>query len=93
MGAHGADEIRKHVKVYWLIYLALLFLTGVTVGVSYIHLPIHEAVLLALAVATIKGSLVGLFFMHLNAEKKIIYGTISLTGIFFAFVLLIATFL
>ena len=84
-----AEEVRKHVKTYIGVFAALIFLTVVTVGVSYLHLPTPQAVLLAMAVAIIKGSLVALFFMHLSHEKKIIYGTLALTLVFFIFLMAI----
>jgi cytochrome c oxidase subunit IV len=94
MGGHEmtADEVKKHVKTYYLIFGALLFLTVVTVGVSYLHLPIAGAVILALIVATIKGSLVCLFFMHLSNEKRIIYWTLLVTAVMFFFCMLIPGF-
>ena len=67
MDAHAADDIKKSVKTYYMIFGALMLFTVITVGVSYLHLPIPMAILVALVVATIKGSLVALFFMHLAA--------------------------
>jgi len=93
MSGHSPEEIKKHVKTYIMVFGALIFLTIVTVGISYIHLPVEQAVLLALTVATIKASLVSLFFMHLSNEKKIIYGTLGLTGIFFVFLMSITLYL
>ena len=91
-GAHelSAEEVKKHVKTYLLVFGSLLVLTVVTVGVSYLHLSTPAAVFLALLVATIKGSLVALFFMHLSHEKRIIYYTIALTAILFCFLMMIS---
>src|SRR5262245_32421195 len=85
--AHGADDIRAHVKTYYMIFGTLMVLTVVTVAVSYLHLPVHLAVLLALIVATIKGSLVAMFFMHLKGERKLIYYVLALTVVFFVFMI------
>ena len=93
MSGHSPEEIKKHVKTYIMVFGSLLFLTLVTVGVSYIHLPVAQAVILALIVASIKASLVSLFFMHLSNEKKIIYGTLGLTGVLFVFLMCITLFL
>ena len=41
------------------------------------------AVTVALLVATIKGSLVACYFMHLISEKKLIYAVLALTVVFF----------
>jgi len=83
----SVEEVKKHVRQYLFIFGALLVLTVVTVAVSYLHLSTAGAVVVALAVASVKASLVGLFFMHLIDEKKIIYYTLALTA-FLAIVLL-----
>ena len=93
MSGHSPEEIKKSVKTYIGVFFALMVLTVVTVGVSYIHLPVHQAVALALVVASIKASLVALFFMHLIDEKRIIYGTLALTGVFLVFLMSITMYL
>lgn len=60
-----------------------MVLTVVTVAVSYLHLSIGSAVLVALIIASIKGTLVAGYFMHLFSEKKMIYYTLALTVVFF----------
>lgn len=82
-GDHAAD-IDRHVRVYIIVFVALMVLTIVTVGISYLHLPFPLAVGLALLVATIKGALVASYFMHLISEKKLIYAVLVLTVVFFA---------
>src|SRR5258705_6757053 len=79
---HAAD-IDKHVRVYITVFVALMVLTIVTVTVSRFHLPVPIAVTVALLVATIKGSLVACYFMHLISEKKLIYAVLALTAAFF----------
>ena len=86
--AHAAD-IQKHVKTYLMVFGALMVLTVVTVGISYLRLEVHEAIMIALAVATVKGSLVALYFMHLNHERKLIYYALMLTAVFFLFLMII----
>ena len=71
--AESAEDIKKHVRVYIIVFVALAALTIVTVGISYLHLPTHLAIHLALVVATVKGSLVACYFMHLISERKVIY--------------------
>jgi len=80
---HAAD-IDRHVRVYITVFVALMVLTIVTVAVSYLHLPVAMAVTVALLVATVKGSLVACYFMHLISEKKLIYAVLALTVVFFA---------
>ncbi len=83
MDASHSVDVKKHVRTYIAVFVALLALTVVTVTVSYLHLEVHEAIIVALIVATVKGSLVAGFFMHLISEKKIIYGALILTVVFF----------
>ncbi len=54
-----------------MVLAALLVLTGVTVGVSYMDMGILN-VPIALSIACFKVSLVVLFFMHLKYESKAI---------------------
>ena len=79
---HAAD-IDKHVRVYMFVFGALMVLTILTVAVSYLDLSVPLAVTVALFVATVKGSLVAGYFMHLISEKKLIYAVLVLTGVFF----------
>ena len=81
-GDHAVD-IDRHVRVYITVFVALMALTIVTVAVSRFHLPLPIAVSVALLVATIKGSLVACYFMHLISEKKLIYAVLMLTAAFF----------
>ena len=36
--SHSHEDIHKTIRSYVMVFVALLILTGVTVGVSYIHL-------------------------------------------------------
>jgi len=77
-------EIKKHVRKYITVFIALLCLTLVTVAISRLHLEVPVAITVALLIAGIKGSLVASYFMHLISEKKVIYATLILTVVFFA---------
>ena len=85
-GDHAAD-IDRHVKVYITVFVALMVLTIITVAISRFHLPVAIAVTIALLVATIKGSLVACYFMHLISEKKLIIAVLALTAVFFVVLL------
>jgi cytochrome c oxidase subunit 4 len=80
---HAAD-IDRHVRVYIIVFVALMALTLITVAVSYLHLPPAMAITVALFVATVKGSLVACYFMHLISEKRLIYAVLVITAIKFA---------
>jgi cytochrome c oxidase subunit 4 len=83
MTSDHAVDIDKHVRIYITVFVALMVLTVVTVAISRFHLPVHQAVTIALIVATIKGSLVACYFMHLISEKKLILAVLALTAVFF----------
>ena len=87
--ADHAVDIDKHVRIYITVFVALLVLTIVTVAISRVHLPVPIAVTVALVVATIKGSLVACYFMHLISEKKLIYAVLALTAVFFIVLLVV----
>jgi cytochrome c oxidase subunit 4 len=61
---------------YWIynaVWIALLAFTVVTVAAARVDLGGWN-VPLALAIASIKGVLVGLFFMHLRFEGRWVWG-------------------
>ena len=80
---HSAEDIQKHVKVYMFVFAALAIMTLITVAVSYLELPIYQAIAVTLFVACIKGGLVAAYFMHLISERKLIHYILILTFVFF----------
>jgi len=90
----NVEDIKKHIRIYIMVFAALAILTVVTVAVAYLHLPIVPALLVALIIASVKGTLVASFFMHLVSEKKVIYSFLVLTVVFLMamFILLISSF-
>jgi len=90
---HESDDGLVHVHVhpaslYVKIFLALVFFTLVTVGLSRIHLG-NWNFFIAVAVATIKASLVATFFMHLKDDNRfnvlIFVGSLIFMGVFFVY--------
>src|SRR5262249_37405732 len=75
--------IQRQTKIYIAVFAALAVLTVVTVTASYLHLSTGVAIALALFIATVKGSLVAAYFMHLIDERKAIYAILLLTVAFF----------
>lgn len=59
-----------HKKAYLAVWLALLALTFITVEVSYHDFGVWN-IAVAMGVATIKGSLVCLYFMHLRYDNRV----------------------
>lgn len=89
MAGHSAEEIRAETRKYVMVFVALAVLTVITVAVSYLDLSTGAAVILALVIAAVKGSLVAAYFMHLIAEESLIYAILALTAIFFLALMLL----
>ena len=85
-------DIDRHVRAAMLVFGCLLVLTGFTVTAYFFHLPTRTAIAVALLIATVKGSLVAGWFMHLISERRIIYWMLALTAAFFFPLLLFPTF-
>jgi caa(3)-type oxidase subunit IV len=90
MSSH--DHAEHHVtplKVYFGVYFVLLFLTAVTVGVSYLGLPPALSIIVAMLVASVKAFFVSAWFMHLAHDTKfnVLFFLASLwfIGVFFIF--------
>lgn len=82
--AHSPDEVKKHVRTYIIIFVALLIGTVVTVALNAVHFDSALLTIgIALFVACIKAFLVAGFFMHLMSEKKAIYSMLAVTVFFF----------
>jgi cytochrome c oxidase subunit 4 len=84
-------DVAKQVRGYLMVFGALLGLTLITVGVSYLDLPEVETVVVALIIATTKASLVAMFFMHLKGERPMVTWPLALTT--FLFVALLGSLL
>src|SRR3954452_12405887 len=77
---HSPEHIKREMRVYIYVFIALAVLTGATVGACYgMDLPVHYAIMVAVAIASVKAFLVAGFFMHLLSERKLIYGILILT--------------
>ena len=68
---------------YFLVFMALMVGTAITVAVTYVHLGWLNLPL-ALAIATTKALLVIMFFMHLKDHPKLIKVTFAAAFFFFA---------
>lgn len=80
--------VRK--RTYLWVWIALLCLTGLTGGVSFINLHAWSTVI-ALAIAVVKALLVATFFMHLLYEKQKIVWVWSAVGIIWLAILIVFT--
>ena len=86
MSSNSHKSVEEQVKIYLNVFGALLVLTGVTVAVSYLDVSFIEAFFIAIVIATIKGSLVLGFFMHLISERQAVIWILIST--FIAFLIL-----
>ena len=85
MSAQTHDDVRKHLKVYIGVFLALLVGTAITVYAWTWHFEsVMVTVTVALFIACIKAFLVAGYFMHLMSERKTIYAVLLTTFFFFA---------
>src|SRR6185436_12721762 len=67
-------------RIYLMVFVALLVLTGTTVGVAFIDLgPLNN--LVALGVAVLKATLVILFFMGVKYSTRLT-GLVIVSGLF-----------
>ena len=57
--------------------------TVITVAASYLNVSVPLAIVIGLFIASVKASLVACYFMHLIAEKRLIYWVLLLTVAFF----------
>ncbi len=86
------QEHHEHIVppgTYLVIIFTLLFLTGLTVAAAYINLGRFNIVV-ALAIATLKATLVVLFFMHAKYSPKRTK-LVIMAGIFWLIILLFMT--
>ncbi len=74
-------------RTYMLIWAALLLLTAVTLGISFLHLGVGNAVI-ALSLASVKAALVGLYFMHLRRESALVRAFALAPLLFLALIIL-----
>ncbi len=92
---HGHAPKRDHtphvtpLPVYLKTFGALMVLTIITVAVSRIDLGTTVNLVIALAIATVKATIVGAMFMHLYADHKfhtvIFASSVVFLGIFIIF--------
>lgn len=86
--SQGPDQHGTHSIGFSLaIGAILLVLTATTVGAAFVNLGAFNPVV-ALLIATIKATLVILFFMHVKGASEKLTGTVVVSGFFFLAILL-----
>lgn len=76
-------------SVYYTIFGALMVLTGITVAAAFVNLG-NLNFPVALSIATLKATLVVLFFMHVKYSSHLTK-LVIITGLFFVSLLMIET--
>ena len=79
-------------KQYWVIFVALAVLTLLEVGVVYTPIGWGLMVSALIGLAVSKAALVGLFYMHLKHETRVLKLTVAIpmaTPALYAFVLIV----
>lgn len=82
--SHSAAAHSVPVRGYLSVFAALLVLTVITVAVASLDLTESATVAVAVTIATVKATLVAMFFMHLKGERPMVFWSLGLTGILFA---------
>jgi cytochrome c oxidase subunit IV len=70
-------------KFLWGVGIALLILTFLTVAVTWIQIPAPWNVIVAIAIAVVKATIVALFFMNLWWDTKFNVLLLVMSIIFF----------
>src|SRR5512134_3430214 len=77
---------------YYVVWVSLLVLTAITIVAGRIHLAGGWGLVVALAIATVKGTLVALFFMHLwdhgGANRLVLVTSLVFVGLLLGLTLL-----
>jgi cytochrome c oxidase subunit 4 len=82
-------QIHKSIRGYIAVFVMLMVFTVITVAVARLSFAVPMAIAVALVIAGMKGAMVAGVFMHLSNEKRWVYGTLLLTVVFFAVLLLL----
>lgn len=76
------------VRIYIMIFLALLLGTALTVAAAFFDFPWQLNTVVALTIATTKATLVVLYFMHVRYSSRLIWVIVAAAlfwmGILFA---------
>jgi cytochrome c oxidase subunit 4 len=85
----GAVHVHVHpASLYYKVFGALIFFTLLTVAVAEVHLG-EWNFFVAVAIATVKATLVAAFFMHLKDDNRfnvlLFVGSLLFMGIFFVY--------
>ena len=78
-------------RIYLMIFLALLVGTGLTVIAAFYDFPWRFNTVVALTIATIKATLVVLYFMHVRYSMRLVWVIVA-SALFWLAILFALTF-
>lgn len=82
---YSPDAIAATKKKYWAVFTVLLVGTLLTVAMYFVYFEkVWMTVGVAMIIASFKASCVAAIFMHLSAEKKLVYQILVPTFFFVA---------
>jgi cytochrome c oxidase subunit 4 len=91
---HSSEHSPTHespgLRIYFLVYAALIILMVLTVAAARFELGVWSEVI-ALTIAVIKAVLVVLYFMHLRYSSRLIW-MFAAAGVIWLFILFLYTF-
>src|SRR5215470_2055405 len=79
------------VRIYVIIFLALLFGTALTVVAAFLDFPWKLNTIVALTIATAKATLVVLYFMHVRYSMRLVWVIVA-SALFWLAILFALTF-
>ena len=83
-------DVQKHVRLYLIVFASLLVGTVLTVAAARMDFGGHWNIVVALAIAGVKASLVAAIFMHLKWERAAaIWSSLVLCAVFFVVLILL----
>ena len=88
-----SHDLKQHIKTYKRVWISLFVLTYITVHVAYFDFGVLN-IAIAMFVATVKASLVILFFMHMKEDNRlnqVVFGASFLFVAIFVFLILADT--
>jgi len=85
---HGTHHIVP-VRIYLMVFGALMVLAALTVGASFINLGVSNN-LIALAIAVTKAGLIMAFFMHLKYSSRLTW-IVAGVGFFWLIIFFVIT--
>lgn len=79
------------VRIYVVIFLALLLGTGLTVAAAFVDFPWKFNTIVALTIAVAKATLVVLYFMHVRYSIRLVWVIVA-SALFWMAILFALTF-